>query len=577
MESKQALALKALAERSGLKDLVIVSSQTAVVPSTGKKIFRYQASRKAKPNDPPVTVALDESNNVVDLVSLSAREGVTFFAPPVLAVPVAPLLPAKPITINPTTNDLVLHEGETFNETITVTVPKDTSLPKADVYLLADTTGSMSSIIASVQAGAAAILGGFGGLDVVFGVGNYKDFPIPLSSPYAFQHQLNPTSNLGDVTNAINAWAAADGSDGSEAQFFALDQLAEPPGGVIGWRTDSKRIIVWFGDAPGHDPICAAMSGLGADITEASVTAKLVAENITVLAISTVTGYPAGLDDDPASDAADYNGICSIGGAAGQASRIATATGGSHTTGINAANIVTTILDVLEAAVGTINNIRLVPAGATAPFVTSISPPGGYGPLKLDVEHVLTFKVQFTGVVPCKKEEQVFFGTIDVVADSVVVAQKKVKITVPPCQYVYSVKFVCGEQHQTEGRCASVRPGFYSTEINIHNFTYKKAVIEKRVYAVVIAGEVVGREPKFVRPRAQDKIVLPPHTATMDDCCRIAELLFPGAPGAVVPITIGFLEIVSNVELNVTAVYTASDLRSNTVSIDVEQVKGKLA
>jgi hypothetical protein len=231
---------------------------------------------------------------------------------------------------------------------------------------------------------------------------------------------------------------------------------------------------------------------------------------------------------------------------------------------------------VLKAAVGSINNIRLVPTGGTAPFVTSINPPGGYGPLKLDVEHVLAFEVQFTGVVSCKKEEQVFSGTIDVVADGVVVAQKKVRITVPPCQYVYSVKFVCGEQRESKERCASVRPGFYSTEINIHNFKYKEAVIEKRVLALVIAGEVVGREPRFVRPRAKDKIVLPPDTATMDDCCRIMDLLFPGAPGAVVPITIGFLEIISTVELNVTAVYTASDLKSNTLSIEVEQIESKL-
>ena len=38
------------------------------------------------------------------------------------------------------------------------------------------------------------------------------------------------------------------------------------------------------------------------------------------------------------------------------------------------------------------------------------------------------------------------------------------------------------------------------------------------------------------------------------------------------PLTIGFLEIVSNVQLNVTAVYTASDLKSNGLSIDVQNI-----
>lgn len=36
------------------------------------------------------------------------------------------------------------------------------------------------------------------------------------------------------------------------------------------------------------------------------------------------------------------------------------------------------------------------------------------------------------------------------------------------------------------------------------------------------------------------------------------------------------MEIVSNVELNVTAVYTASDLKSNSLSIDVETINSRL-
>jgi len=44
-----------------------------------------------------------------------------------------------------------------------------------------------------------------------------------------------------------------------------------------------------------------------------------------------------------------------------------------------------------------------------------------------------------------------------------------------------------------------------------------------------------------------------------------------------IPVTIGFLVIESPQELNVTAVYTVSDVRrSGFISIDVEQVVGKL-
>ena len=94
----------------------------------------------------------------------------------------------------------------------------------------------------------------------------------------------------------------------------------------------------------------------------------------------------------------------------------------------------------------------------------------------------------------------------------------------------------------------------------------------KRFIPVVLAGAPAGREPRVAPVRAEDKIVLPPQTATMDDCCRIAELLF-GAPGSSpAALTIGFLEITAPAELAVTAVYTTSGLTSGGVSIAVEQI-----
>jgi hypothetical protein len=163
--------------------------------------------------------------------------------------------------------------------------------------------------------------------------------------------------------------------------------------------------------------------------------------------------------------------------------------------------------------------------------VTSITPAAGYGPLDGATAHFLTFEVTFTGTSPCKPDAQVFTGTLDVVADGTVAAQKRVEITVPPCRgFVYSVKFVCGVQPDCDCECAPVQPGSYSTEINIHNPTGKAARIEKRFVPVVLAGAPVGREPRVAETRASDEIVLPPHAATMDDCCRIAELLYGGAP-----------------------------------------------
>jgi hypothetical protein len=60
----------------------------------------------------------------------------------------------------------------------------------------------------------------------------------------------------------------------------------------------------------------------------------------------------------------------------------------------------------------------------------------------------------------------------------------------------------------------------------------------------------------------------------MDDCCRLAELLF-GATTDSLALTIGFLEIIGPVELSVTAVYTATDADSHAISIDVEQIDAR--
>jgi hypothetical protein len=186
--------------------------------------------------------------------------------------------------------------------------------------------------------------------------------------------------------------------------------------------------------------------------------------------------------------------------------------------------------------------------------------------------------VRFTGVVPCGFEDQVFTGTLDVVADGVVVATKTVTITVPRCTdiYSYSVKFVCGVQENGKRRATTVRPGKYATEVNIHNYNENEVRIRKYVLPLVLGGKPIGREPRFVDRKAEDRIVLPPDTATMDDCYRIAEMLHNDELPVAASLMIGYLEIVSLGELNVDVVYTATDLCTRTVSIDVEQVEGKL-
>lgn len=175
-------------------------------------------------------------------------------------------------------------------------------------------------------------------------------------------------------------------------------------------------------------------------------------------------------------------------------------------------------------------------------------------------------------------------------------------------QYVYSVKFVCGYQATNVGASndaaarkegePSVKFGNYATEINlIWPEIYlgdQQAFIFKHLTVLVDQGKPVGREPKVALPRAYiDSIQLPSLGATMDDCNRIAELLW-GAVPTPYPITIGYLVITSTHELDVTAVYTsqacsnwsstgttnlgclrADDGGSVSSSIDVEKIEGR--
>jgi hypothetical protein len=619
------VALKLIADQNKLKDLQPAGWVADRVPSTGAVIYQVNAVQKDQPNGPIYSVVIDDQGNAVDLKTAAKGEKVEFFPsfprsgragasaaseaggasaaleggvgagadtgvgaavrddlnPPVRTTSfAAPAALAVPVTINPSVNDLHLAPGQVFNEDIHVTIPA-TPDPLFDVYFLADTTGSMGSILNAVKAGASNILNTLSSMfpNMAFGAGNYKDFAPFLPDPYCFQPQQPLNVNKVLTQTAINNWVASGGGDGAEGQLFALHQIATIP--AIGWRPGAKRILVWFGDAPGHDPICAPQFVPKA-ISEIlippqpveNVKTALQNAQIKVLAISTTTGFANGLDDTPTQG----NYPCPNSGTAGQGTRIAAATGGSYSSGVNAATISNTIIAMVAAATNLFNNIKLVPTPSIAPFVTSITPAAGYGPVD-NKGHDYVFKVTFTGP-PCKNIDQVFTGTLDVVGDGKVVAQKKVTLTVLACErWSYGVKFLCGYVKETPPGvvpltpAATLRPGIYATEVNILNYHGEPITIHKYLYPLMRNTEPVGREPRSVGRRGEDAITLPAKSATFDDCFRVHEILHE-APGDE-PLSIYFLEIVSPVELNVTTVYTANDLRGISASVDVLQVEGK--
>ncbi len=139
-------------------------------------------------------------------------------------------------------------------------------------------------------------------------------------------------------------------------------------------------------------------------------------------------------------------------------------------------------------------------------------------------------------------------------------------------QYVYSVKFVCGYNPTNVGIVTDpdgttktageppVKFGNYATEINIiwpEIYVEGPAYVFKHLMVLVDRGNPVGREPSVINslPYA-DSVRLSSLQGTMDDCNRIAQLLW-GAVPTPFPLTIGYLTITSTHELDVTAVYTS--------------------
>jgi len=154
-------------------------------------------------------------------------------------------------------------------------------------------------------------------------------------------------------------------------------------------------------------------------------------------------------------------------------------------------------------------------------------------------------------------------------------------------QYVwsYAAKFVCGYQRpaaagQTVPGEPVVKPGNYATEINIHNPAYKQVPLRKK-FLVLVNGQQVVREPQQVGPIKTMTMPLGPDFATMDDCNNLWALTYPSVTlPSPMPVFIGYLVILSPLELDVDAVYTANapgDLAKDPtgVSIDVERVTGK--
>jgi len=304
------------------------------------------------------------------------------------------------------TDTLAVGESVTITKTVTIDDAPSAEAP-VDVFFLFDTTGSMGEVIDTAKSTASDVLTGissFGSLN--YGVGVYEDFPVnPFGAdaddprgpdtPYDLLQDI--TGDTTAAQDAIDSITLGNGWDFPESQLHALTEVAN----TTAWRDDSTRIVLWFGDEPGHEGDEAGYPG--DDTTESTITA-LQAENVTVVGI-------------------DYRNLDGT----GQATDITDATDGLLTDGTTDPDafvdlIVNAISDIFEEY----SEVTLDVVGDTSGVDVAIDPVEYTGEYSRASTETFEFDVTFTGLAP---------GTYDfdirAMVDGGVVAIEDDLITVP--------------------------------------------------------------------------------------------------------------------------------------------------
>lgn len=171
-----------------------------------------------------------------------------------LALMALPVTIQAQATITPPSIELTLAQGGCATEEVTVT----TSLappPMLDVALVFDASGSMGEVTKAMNDNALQIVNQLRAIvpDTAFTVASFIDYPhlSGENSDYPWLVHQDMTTNAAAVARAVDEILVIDGAGGDnpEAYSRALYELQ-----FLGWRQDSRRITILFGDAYPRDP-----------------------------------------------------------------------------------------------------------------------------------------------------------------------------------------------------------------------------------------------------------------------------------------------------------------------------------
>jgi hypothetical protein len=187
-------------------------------------------------------------------------------------VDVDPLPPidATGANLTPPKKTLEMKPGSTRSVPYHLTLPEHPT--GLDVFFIVDVSDSMDATINGLREGMNEIVGELGKskIDVEFGVGSYKDYPIPGFGdprggdyPYRLDRAIGPADE--SFTQALESLKSSGGGDLPESQLTAIHQAVTgagdpgfvPPGQGAGWRQNALGVIVHmtdeaFNNSPAH-------------------------------------------------------------------------------------------------------------------------------------------------------------------------------------------------------------------------------------------------------------------------------------------------------------------------------------
>jgi hypothetical protein len=126
--------------------------------------------------------------------------------------------------------------------------------------------------------------------------------------------------------------------------------------------------------------------------------------------------------------------------------------------------------------------------------------------------------------------------------------------------FEYAVKFLCGRAVVTPVGLPPVAPGYYFTDVNVHNPNGEPINFRKK-FALALINQTPGKISDFY------KASLKPDEAFSVECAEITKGLGLGTGFAT-----GFLVIQSPSEIDVVAVYTAAATLGGPLTMHLERV-----